>query len=294
MARLVAWIDADQELLLRAVVDRADLELTAVGSATADAGALAQSLDTERLPELRDAALHADAEIVWVASMSGAADSALHALRESRRRWVSSEPIPDGLYIPHLRRSPGFVAAAEMLESIGDVVLVSACLASGPGEGSLLSRLFDGFDLVDVLCGQPETVDATYVPATPRAPAESLSDLDGHMTVNLRFADRRCASITATNHGGGWSRRITLVGRTGALRFDDHAVEWPDADPSAPDAPPADLIARQIRRVLDRLDESAPSPATDRLLAWCEAARLSSRTGSNEAPGSVMEMLSRV
>ncbi len=86
---------------------------------------------------------------------------------------------------------------------------------------------------------------------------------------------------------------MTIVGDHGALRFDDHSVEWSDAEPGEIDTPPADLIARQLRRMLARLDVGEPSPAVDRILAWCEAARLSTRTGANEAPGSVMEMLTR-
>jgi hypothetical protein len=294
MAGLIAWIDTDQEPLLRAVVEQAELELVAVGSPTGDSGRLAQSLNTERLADLRDPARLAGAELVWVASASDVGEPALRVLHACGRPWISSEPRSGPLFVPLLRRSPGFIAASEILLELGEIAMINVSCTSGPGEGSLVARLFDAFDIVNALCGQPETLDAAYAPAATRGAPESLTDMDGHVTVNLRFTERRCAAVSATNHGGTWSRRVTLVGSKGTLRFDDHAVEWPEADPGDVDATPADLIARQVRRMLARLDGSEPAPATDRLLAWCQAARLSIRTGANEAPESVMEMLNRV
>ena len=56
---------------------------------------------------------------------------------------------------------------------------------------------------------------------------------------------------------------------------------------------PGELVARQVRRLLEGRDRISPPPDTARILALCETARISARTGSPETPDKVIEMLKR-
>ncbi len=144
-----------------------------------------------------------------------------------------------------------------------------------------------------------ESVDAAL--AGPRATVpESLTGLAGHMTLNLRFTDRCCASIAVSDRSGRWLREITMLGEGGRLRLSDDALLWEsggktiDRHEEIESARPGRFIGLQIRRRLDQRDGAAPPMDTTRRLALCEAARLSCRTGEGESPSRVLEMLSRV
>ena len=121
------------------------------------------------------------------------------------------------------------------------------------------------------------------------------------MTLNVRFARGCCACVAASAGAGAWFRRVTICGPGGRLRIGDLDHEWMGADgetiePATPkDAATAGArIGEQMIRVLEDLDAgSDPPPDTARLLALCEAARLSCRTGQGETPQKLLEMLSR-
>ena len=86
----------------------------------------------------------------------------------------------------------------------------------------------------------------------------------------------------------------------GCLRLDDAGFEWTSQDGDILDSHrekktlnPGQLIAIQTMRLLDKQSTSEPPPDNAKLLAVCEAARLSCRTGQGEAPRRMLEMLSR-
>ena len=216
---------------------------------------------------------------------------------------MNPEETKTAHFVPLFRRSPGYRGAMDLIEEFGRPQCASVEFSSAQGEGTLFARLFDAVDALEALCGPAETIDAALAgaPGSTGSVPESLEHLHGHLTANLRFADDCCAALVASDAAGSWRRRLTLIAPPGRLTITDtgsafisaggeHIDSHPEADLPSPGA----LIGMQITRLLERRDASATTlpPDTTRLLALCEAARLSSRTGQGETPARLLEMLS--
>jgi hypothetical protein len=123
-------------------------------------------------------------------------------------------------------------------------------------------------DFIHGLFGHPEVVQAflhsDHVPDEP-------SDLRGHMTVNLQFQHQRVATMLLSDQAT-WNREILMLS-------DNHSIVVGDGETNI-----AQLIADGIH---SRQTTSADAP---RVLALCEAARLSCLTGASEQPSRVLEM----
>lgn len=278
------------------------------------------------------------ASIVWMldpgdfAATPGDDDtSALLAARERGVRVVSLEPIPasalalggPGLageeppparptdsirLVPLIRFSTAFRNAAEIVQSIVPPRLLVHEAWSTPAEGSLGARLFAAMDLVVALMGEPETIDAAYV--GPRAaglhslPGESLRDLHGDLTVNMRFADARAACLALSNQAGRFNRNTTIIGNAGRLRVFEDGFEWTDPagqklDESRPASRrrgslPTDhavaALADSITRVLGPGHPDGAPTNVESALVLSQTALLSARTGQAESPSSVRRM----
>ena len=123
-------------------------------------------------------------------------------------------------------------------------------------------------DCIDNLFGTPEIVQAFL--HSSRVPDEP-SDLLGHMTVNMQFQQQRCATLLLSDRST-WKRQMQMIG-------EHHSITFGDVDTT-----PAKLIA-------DGMHSSEATMAdAPRVLALCEAARLSCLTGSSEQPSRVLEM----
>jgi hypothetical protein len=211
-------------------------------------------------------------------------------------------------FVPLARVAKPLRDAAEVLEMFGPArtVFVEACCR--PEEGALGSRLFGAVELVLWLMGEPESVDAAYAP--PRRgpliplPGETLRDTHGDVTLNFRFADGRAAALLASDQSGRWSRSATLLGPEGRLRVFDDGFEWVNAKGDRVDASrqtkrrgetPADravqVVSDAVSRILDpAVPEAAPVDHAG-VLAVCQAALLSVRTGSGESPATIRRMM---
>ncbi len=321
VARIVIWADVEQEALIRDAIQAGSFEPVAIGSPNSDDGAaLSERFGVPRLTDLREAIGREPSDhhdLLWLA-----APRSLHAderklIRDVGRPTVASEPRPGGIaevladpteaatarFVPLMRRSPGFCAAHDMLQQFGDCDAVNIAMRSSAPESTLFGRLFDAMDLLDTLCGQAEVIDATLVSSPgDRGDSgdvpESLRGLHGHMSINVRFGRRRCAAITISDAAGCWFRGLTIVGNAGTLRITDSSCQWIspggeilDAHDEDQACTPGGLIGLHARRILDKLDAHEPPPDNARLLALCEAARLSCRTGQGESPHRMMEML---
>lgn len=234
---------------------------------------------------------------------------------------ASGTPGEWAMFCPLARLSRSVRDAAELIAQLGAVRVVSVESLAGAGQGSLGARLYDACEAVVWLLGLPDRVDGAFAPPpTPQArargvhvlPGENLRGLDGDMTVNMRFADGRAASILASNRAGRWMRTLTLLGENGRLRIFDDGFAWyaPDGrlidssrDAAAPrgrargsESQPEALalaaraIADQITRLLD--PHIPPDQPTDGLsvLATTGAALLSARTGEGESPATILRM----
>ncbi len=283
---IVAWLAPTQQDLVCAIAGAAGMELVAIGAtneavrhALGDAmgvpvaddirGMLADNPDSVALIaepgaydlSLRDLLTRRDGPTVTLTPPRGAMDELV----------TESDAFP-ARFVPLLRRDRTFGAALDGIDQFGRPRLISLSLQCGEGEGTLWARLFDGMDLVHRMLGTPDEVYAVL--GADRVP-ETPSELRGHMSVSMRFGDRRCATMVLSDQST-WQRSMTVLGDEGKLQVADDA-----------DASPAALIAEQI---------SASSPADPvadfpRVLALCEAARLSSLTASVEDPRRILEMI---
>ena len=197
-----------------------------------------------------------------------------------------------------MRSSPGYRAAAEAIEQLGQRHCVNVSLRSGPGEGTLLARLLDAMDVVEALCGMPQTIDAALAGPLQGIP-DSAADLRGHLTANMRFLENLCACIAVSDSAGCWFRGVTILGEGGSVRITDAGFDWIAPDGRVVESheqammPPGRLVGMEIKRMIERADSTEPPLDHARLLGLCEAARLSCRTGEAEEPAKVLEVLSR-
>ena len=312
--RLIVWAEPGQAALVREAIEDGPLHLAAVGSpATAAGTRLSEALAADRATTLREAILRDDVDLLWLASPQRIDTDERRLLRAARANAITTEPLPasaaDVLADPDeaatarfvllMRQSPGYRAAADVFETFGERCAANIVLGCGPGQGTLFARLFDAMDLAEALCGRIEQVHAALWRPLGGVP-ETLDGLTGTLTANLRFRFNHCAAVTVSDCAGAWLRRIVLLGTKGCLHIDDGGFQWIAPDGRQVDThrekralSPGQLVADQVRRMLTAQPGTDPPPDTARLLALCEAARLSARTGGPETPDKVIEMLRR-
>ena len=318
--RLIIWARPEQETLLRDAIREAELELLAVGSDTPDgAGALSQMFQVERLGDLRQVIRRTDVDLLWLASPAPIEEAERRLIREMDLLTISSEPRPGDIatlaihpddaapevFMPLMRRSESFQSALQILETHSPPQGILLSFRSRAGEGTLFARLFDAMDLIDQLCGEVESVSATLAESglsvtTARPPIpETLMNLRGHMSLNVHFGDNRCASALLSNCTDSWYRSVTMLTDDGSLHLTDSGCGWSGDDGEIHEYAPTPvsagvLVGRQIKRLRENLKHPDPPPNYPRLLALCEAARLSCRTGQSESPSRMLAMLSHV
>lgn len=207
--------------------------------------------------------------------------------------------------------------APELLESFGTPRTLSVGFRCGKGQGTLGARLFDAMHAVHWLMGMPESIDASVVtqvgPSGVRlAPAEYLRRLRGDLTANLRYAGAKAAAVSLSDRAGRWFRGLSIVGEGGCLRMDETGIERIDAEGATVEQSPEPTTRKRTKKptlfdaavdqgALEALassaaravDPHAPRPepyALLEVLAMCEAAMLSARTGQPESPATVLMM----
>lgn len=319
--QLIVWADPGQEALLRECTLCDGLVITSIGSSVPEAAAdYAKQLGAERFGDLRHALSEYDADAVWLVGVMEVDPDVMRLIADRDICAFTTHPQPSSLseflaspeeiiaamrFVPLMRRSPGFRAANECIADFGEISAVSVSFRSGPAHGSVFARLFDAMDVVNHLCGSVDVLDAALAGAgvTGGFVPETLGELCGHMTINLRFPENRCACVAVSDGAGSWFRGVTLLGESGCIRISDGDFQWIDPAGRVVDSyshehtlTPGELTAMQIERSLAKLD-TGEAPQTPehiaRLLAVCESARLSCRTGHGEAPRKLLEMRSR-
>ncbi len=334
--RAAVWMAPDQVPLIQAVATAAELSIIAAGAVGRGLSpTVASALNAKPLDDLRAALASADIDLFLIAAPGSfgtgtkGEDAAAVAAAHARGVKIATlEPVPsaaldlagggwlDGTvrpvdilrFVPRTRLSTAFRGASEVLESFGQIRSMGVEAWNSPVEGSLGAGLYAALELVLALMGEPETIDAAC--AIPSAgntmhalPDETLRDLHGDLTANLRLADGRAASLYISNQAGRWDRTITLIGNSGRLRIHDEGFEWigPDGkvlDQSRPrkKSPETHAITAIADSLTRLLDPSVPDPGPTNhaaILAMGQAALLSARTGQGESPATIRRMVGR-
>ncbi len=281
---LVAWISPSQEALLKAVAKEAKLKLVAVGSTNKDDGAtLSSALKVEHCDDIRTMATQYENALFLIGEAGAYEHSLCELLRQRTKPTITITPLsgeidllmheadktPAAKFVPLMRRSIGFGQILDETDQFGMPAAAHCTVLCAPHEGTLWSRLFDAMDFVDHYLGSPDLVHAFHsggnIPDEP-------NKLRGHMTVQLRFGDQRCATLFLSDQSS-WKREVLVLG-------DDHSVKVDDGDVSLASLIAAGFSEEQTQHTVD-----AP-----RILALCEAARLSCLTGNSEQPSKVLGM----
>lgn len=256
-------------------------------------------------------------------------DGEVHELnRQAGRRVFSLSPLPATLLdfesmaagdqrepialVPRLSASPAFADASELLGQLGAARSVSIAMRGASVMSPLGARLFDAMQTLQAWLGVPDAVDCSLITPSPSgalrlAQPDTLRMLRGDITASLRYASGlSAASVALSDRAGRWFSGATVVGDEGSIRVTETGIEQFDArgalvggDVDAEGArsgadDPEDLLVDAIVRALRRhMDPHAARPAptdTRMVLAMCEAALLSARTGQPESPEMVLRM----
>jgi hypothetical protein len=280
---IVAWIEPKQETLLKDVIKASNMTLKGIGTSNqSELPTLGDSLKVNTCADIRTLATEHDDAILWIAEPNAYDVSLSELLRHRTMQTVTTTPLygsmdelvnetdqtPAAKFVPLMRRSASYGEAFDDIDQFGQPISAHCTMTCSPIEGTLWSRLFDAMDCINHLFGTPELVQAfLHSNSIPDEP----SDLSGHMTVNLQFAQNRIATLLLSDQST-WKRELQMLGQ-------GHTITLSDGNSSL-----AELIA-------DGIHSSEPTMAdAPRVLALCESARLSCLTGSPEQPNRVLKM----
>lgn len=350
--RAIAWAEPDQVPLLRLLAQRCGLVWSGAGSPQrgrslelARALSEGQAQDASAFDDVRSALAglgeaarpEAGTLMLLAAPVPSDVNPADSRLRPAASvRVATLEPIPASLIgtggdlsaMGVFRLAPMFRHARAVRESVevrgafGPIRTMAVSAMGQAGTGSLGARLLDAVDLITLMMGEPETVDASYagpgVAPHPEAsaaaapvrmlPGEDLRGLSGDMTVHLRFADGRSALAHVSDSAGAWRRVATVVGSAGRIDLDDESWAWSNATGKVIDelkprpasargikdrrtrsrGPSAlDTLSEAVSRMLDPGLHDPPPARPASALACAVAAVLSARTGQPEFPATL-------
>ena len=283
----VAWIAPSQTDLLLEVQKLKGVQCVAVGTSELNASTeIASALNTEHCADLRTMVTKFDDALLWIAEPSAYDSSLCELLRSRTSPSITSTPLtgalmelvdeagktPAAFYVPLLRRSNTHGELLDDIEQFGLPELLHITMTCAQGEGTLSARLFDAMDFIDNIIGTPETV---YAACDSEVVPEEACDLRGNMTVHLKFADQRSATLLLSDHAE-WRRSVYAVNKGHSLLMED-------------DVSLASLIHGAIASS-NEFSSGHTHADAPRVLALCEAARLSCLTGAPEHSSSILGM----
>lgn len=324
------WYDPGQGFLAREASQLAGLraiEVGITGEALDDRDEPALFGEAKRVTDIRSAIAATKARVIWLTSagVHGREASPLEdqeLLRAAADRGVrvcALEPAPASALdlgqrnsmwartTPLLIEAPVFAEVRECLSEIGPIRAVHVSGRSTPACGSLGARLFDAMATVHALLGTADRIDASIVPpgatrGVYRPPSTALRAAQGDLSAHLRFSSGKSATVALTNHAGAWQRGVTVLGDLACARVTDHRVDLVFADGHVEDRHEGaarstestnsgvNRIADQLRRAIDPRSPELPPMDAKAILAMCEAAILSARTGEAEHPSTLLLM----
>ena len=334
-ARCVLWTNPEQAATLAGIVRDAGIELVGAGCHDpARTGQISSELTCEPVDDLRHAMNTAETDMILLGDAGSFGeepkDADLDALRAAHARNVcvaTLEPIPataSGIagtnfaealhqgvlgsfasFVPLVRYRPIVAELSAVLETYAPVRSAMIRFTGPASLGSLGARLFNMLDLTRWLIGVPSVIEAAYV--SPRAgrgmhplPGETLRDLHGEITMNLRFSDGRCAAVYLSDQFHANDLSMNLASQEGHVALDQQGFRWVDMNGNQIDShespsPAANIDTGALQSLLSELCAGvAPSrPPIDytSVLTMTHAALLSTRTGQGESPHDVEQLM---
>ncbi|QOJ01242.1 MAG: hypothetical protein HRU70_12395 [Phycisphaeraceae bacterium] len=335
--RVAVWVDPARAELARRVLAWLDAPASVAGSpARGQSRAVAAALGAEPADDLRRVLVEGEVDVVWVVDAGEFGEpgdaSSLSAAHARGVKVVTRESIPgsaldaassawgvgggsvDGpspawrpRVSPLIRSGRSYREAGEVLSEIGAVRAVCVEALSSAWNGTLGGLLYDAADVVRALLGEPESVHAAYGPgnapvASPSVAPGSLRGLEGDLFATLRYADGRVGSMVLSGRGGGWRRRVTVLGERGRVTvsgagFERHTPEGERAD-STRYRGPKDAWGEAVREVGESLARASGSAGLGDspggalgALTICQTALLSAKTGQAESPATIRRMI---
>ncbi|MCP4759307.1 MAG: hypothetical protein GY894_07960 [Planctomycetes bacterium] len=315
MPRIAIWA-ADNQLRLieRALAEGPSenrLEAVIVGCEDQQAAdSLAETLGAGSATNDVREVLQSAADLVWLAAPRTLDTDTRSMVRGANMPVATSAPPPaalpdllsepDGgmpaLFIPLMRSGEAFRSASTALENFGDVHCIHVSSTAGDHQTSRSALALDAFDLVTHIMGTPDEIWAAHAGSLPVSPDPTV-ERSGHLTAAMRFGTERAASITVSDGGGTWIRRIVILGEGGRIIVTDEGVSWTDPDGKAQEAPPTEgqanageLAGWHLRRIAAGGD--TPTISLNAAIVL-ESARLSCLTRQVEDPQHVRNMLGR-
>ncbi len=333
--RCVLWSNPDQAPALGEILRDAGIELIGAGSPDpARTGQVASALSCDPIDDLRHALTSLDTDMLLLSDAGAFGeepnDADLDSLRAAHARNVcvaTLDPIPatasgiagtnfaDALhqgvlgsfasFVPLIRYRPIVTELASVLETYAPVR--SAMLRfTGPSDlGSLGARLFNVLDLTRWLIGVPSMIDAAYV--SPRAgrgmhplPGQTLRNLHGEITMNLRFSDGRCAALYISDQAPTSELAMTLASAEGQITLDASGFRWLNTSSEQVDShevpdtslnTDAGALRAGLAELCAGVSPSRPPIDYSSVLSMTHAALLSTRTGQGESPHDVEQLM---
>jgi predicted dehydrogenase len=330
---MLAWLDPEQADLVRQVAREAGLTVVGAGSpAKGQAAAVATAMEAAPVDDLRKSLATTEARVVLIAlagdfgrspedaaAVASAGSRGVHvisltpvppgALDAKGAGWLESgsgpRPIDVIRFIPLTTLAGSIRGGADVIESIGTMRCATIEVRSRASEASLGAGHFAATEYAHRLMGEPESVQATLVPAAGREAAqrEDLRVSGGHLLATLRYGDGRSANVLVSDQAGRWNRTATILGPSGRLRIFDDGFEWLGADGEKVDesrrrrrgeAPATAFAVAAIAEQLAAIvaGDAGATPRGDALaaLAIAQAGLLSTRTGQAESPATIRRM----
>lgn len=310
MTRVAIWAGADQVPLLRRAIDAGAFETPAIGCSDATgAVALSQALDQPVETDLR-AVLSVDCDVIWMAAPRALDTDTRTMLRSVNCPVATSAPPPAALaelleepdggmpatFIPLMRGGPTWAAAESALEGFGQIHCVHVSATAGDYQTSLRALLLDAVDLVTHLIGEPDEIWSAHA-GQQAVSADPTAELSGHIAAAMRMGTKQAASLSISDGGGSWIRRVVLLGDGGRIIVTDAGVSWTDPEGVNQEAAPTEnrVTAGELAAWhLKRLAEGRPQLRTTLAAAVVmETARLSCLTRQVEDPQQVHNMIGR-
>lgn len=315
--RIAAWLGEALCEPLGTTLCRSPIDLAAVAGAGPGSAAFAEANGLEHLADPR-ALLQLDVDTLLIAdpTLDVGAESLAALMREAAHKGtrictltprpasyseagdlLQAGPLPRPIPLTRdLAEGRNLLGA---MESFGRIDTIQVGLDTSRPLGTCLDRLYDAFDLLHGLMGEPRSVHA----AEPIRPSGTTDGESRNIMIIARYPDGQVAGISTSDGGGVFSRSITAWGEGGRLHWRNGRVDWVDPNGKTVEQDDQPQVASpglpdQLIDAVARISTlPAPTQTESRqveTLACVEASLLALRTGETESVDRIRSVLGRL